>query len=108
MATGVVKDRSPKELANILQRLILKLRKAQANLKDTFRYFDENKDHVIDIEDFKMLLLHYGYSLTENDVRRMFKYFDIEENDLISFQEFVAVVNEEDYPENHTHKVIRA
>ena len=34
------------ELAQILYRLIGKLRKAQKTLKDTFRYFDENKDHM--------------------------------------------------------------
>ena len=47
-----------------------------------------------------MLLYHYGYMLTEYDTIRLFGYFDLEKNDTISFQEFVAVVNEDDYPKN--------
>jgi hypothetical protein len=56
--------------------LIGKLRKAQLTLRETFRYFDENKDHVICIRDFEMLLRHYGYKdFTAHDTWKMFSFF---------------------------------
>ena len=40
---GLEPDLSGPDLARVLSRLVNKLRKARPTLKDTFRFFDENK-----------------------------------------------------------------
>ena len=42
-----------------------------------------------------------------NDTKKMFSFFDLEGNNIISFQEFVQVVYEPDYPKNHCNKQSR-
>ncbi|CAD7946318.1 unnamed protein product [Amoebophrya sp. A25] len=89
-----VENMSPGELARLMCRLIGKLRKAQATLRETFRYFDVEKDHVLCPNDFHLMLVHYGYSLTEEDQGILFNYMS-DRGAPLSFRQFVKVVSDD-------------
>eukprot|EP00392_Amoebophrya_sp_AT5.2_P001577 g1579.t1 len=72
---NMIADKTPSALAALLHRLIGKLRKAKSTTRETFRYFDREKDHVLCEKDFEHLLAHYGYFLSDEDVRFMYRYF---------------------------------
>lgn len=61
------------------------------------------QDHLICMEDFKVLLYRYGYHhLSSHDKRRIFDFFDSLKTNAITFNEFVMAVAEKDYPDNRS------
>jgi Ca2+-binding EF-hand superfamily protein len=64
------------------------IRSYQLNLRDIFKNFDKDGQGTLDIVEFAALLRIIAPGLSEEEVLQVFRKFDIDGNNEISFSEF--------------------
>lgn len=59
------------------------------DLKDTFKYFDKDKDNKLNKRDFKACCQSLGEDIPDSQLDSVFKQYDVDKDELIEFEEFV-------------------
>jgi actinin alpha len=57
--------------------------------KDTFKYFDKDKDNMLNKRDFKACCQSLGEDIPDSQLDNIFKQYDVNKDELIEFEEFV-------------------
>ncbi|KAK9766440.1 hypothetical protein K7432_004463 [Basidiobolus ranarum] len=74
---------------------VSKMKKHRGNMmkmRDAFLSFDKDGDGVIDPQELKSVLEHYGEHIDDDEIQRMFNEVDIDGNGYIEFDEFVKLM----------------
>ena len=83
----------PKEL---LDRIRNELKKRGVNgIRSISRCFmrnDKNKSETLDREEFKWALKEAGFTLTKTEENNLFRYFDKNCDDQVSYKEFIRII----------------
>ncbi len=54
-------------------------------VKEVFKFFDTDGSGSMDYDEFRLGLAKIGFSLPQNEIRRLFESFNVDENDTISY-----------------------
>lgn len=57
-----------------------------------FRMYDSNGDNIIDMNEFKLIFKDVNENISKESMERMFKAADVDNSEVISFEEFVACI----------------
>lgn len=60
-----------------------------------FEEIDVNKNHLISFDEFKLAFLKFDMKLQEEELRALFKYFDKEDRNEFSYDNFMSCINKE-------------
>lgn len=57
-----------------------------------FKAMDNNKNGMLDVDDFRWGLMDYGISLSKEEAVQVLKHFDRDGNGQVDFKEFVRII----------------
>ncbi|KAF4651240.1 hypothetical protein FOZ61_010639 [Perkinsus olseni] len=89
------------------------IRQMRKLLGPFFQYYDVNKDHTIDFDEFKMLMRDLHERITFDELRLLFEEADADTSGYIDFDEFVTMMiiyilecreHPDRFNNHHTHK----
>lgn len=69
----------------VLEHLITKIRQYWKTTTKCFRDFNENNDESIDMNELRFYLHHWGFPLNDQQIEKVFKYFDHDGDEAITF-----------------------
>mmetsp|Transcript_14920 Transcript_14920/g.34005 ORF Transcript_14920/g.34005 Transcript_14920/m.34005 type:complete len:747 (-) Transcript_14920:184-2424(-) len=90
------------DLEAVLEKVRVGLQQQSANARDTFRKCDTDHDGVLTAAEFKGVLRHWGFQLSEEEVHIIMRHFDTRKDGQVSYNEFCDAMLEEDY---HTEMI---
>lgn len=82
----------------VLDKIIEKICTYWKRTTKCFRDFNENNDESIEKDELRYYLQAWGFSLKDDQLDRVFKFFDHDGDEKITFQDFVYSVGYEIYP----------
>jgi uncharacterized tellurite resistance protein B-like protein len=59
-------------------------------MKRLFKQFDVDGDGLISREDLRLAIAKYGYSATEDDLKKIMRTADLDDNNVIDLEEFIV------------------
>lgn len=76
----------------MLMALKLKETEIEDELKEAFKSFDRKTKGYYTMEDLKAMVYQYGERIPDEEIEKMFREQDINQNGQITFEEFVRIV----------------
>jgi hypothetical protein len=85
------------DLGAVLEKLREGMRQQFPLVRDVFRKFDQDKDGVLTLAEFKLALEKYGFQLSKEEALIVMKHFDTRQDGQVSYNEFCDALLDEDY-----------
>lgn len=57
-----------------------------------FRIVDDNNSHTLCLSEFKKCMTEYRLGMSDDEIERLYKLFDIDNNESVSYDEFLRGV----------------
>jgi Ca2+-binding EF-hand superfamily protein len=79
-------------ISQVKQRLLERGAYGIRGLARVFQNMDENRNRILDPEDFKWGLINYGIVLSDDDVKTLVRHFDRNRDGYVNFDEFLTTL----------------
>ena len=90
------RNQPPREAEQLLERLRSKLKSRGTSsifkLGKMFRIVDDNNSHTLCLSEFKKCMTEYRLGMSDDEIERLYKLFDIDNNESVSYDEFLRGV----------------
>jgi Ca2+-binding EF-hand superfamily protein len=93
------KEKQDMKVMDTLRKFRRRLEAKNYDILAVYNAYDRNKDQYLSIKEFSKLIKKIDPSLSEQDVESCFKYFDMNGNGGIAFEEFKGAIMRVDLPE---------
>lgn len=86
-------NRSPEELAEALRaKLVTRGARGFIGLQRQFKIMDDNNSKSLDKYEFTKAMTDYMLGFSDQEIQKLFAYFDFDRSGLIEFDEFIRAI----------------